>query len=127
MLSTLFLLHILAVSVVPLFPRDVNYTLGADLSHSGKSLADFVKELVLLLQSAILIVTLYSYTLITPFFNGFPQSLYFFHPAYSFSISILSYPFILLSALLFPFCILIYWNHNKEDIHLLQCNGRAML
>ena len=116
MLSTLFLLHILAVSVVPLFPRDVNYTLGADLSHSGKSLADFVKELVLLLQSAILIVTLYSYTLITPFFNGFPQSLYFFHPAYSFSISILSYPFILLSALLFPFCILIYWNHNKEDM-----------
>ncbi len=95
MLYTLFLLQALLICIIPFAKVNI------------------VKELTLIFYCIIFIITLSA--------SAFPPTSwaglsYCEAYGFGFNIDLISYPFLLLTTFLFPFCVIIYWNHNFEDM-----------
>jgi proton-translocating NADH-quinone oxidoreductase chain M len=104
MLNTIFLLDVLLLAIIPL--------------ASVKT----AKELSLIIHCLMFLIALCLWPLgsivkISTITGGYGDILEIFWATFGrFNVDMVSYPFLLLTTLLFPFCIIIYWNHKKEDM-----------
>jgi len=99
MLYTIFLLQIILLGIIPFAKVNI------------------VKEITLIIYSFIFLLTLCLWPLGSiniNNFNGYGEYLELFF--LKFNVDLVSYPFLLLTTFLFPFCVMIYWNHKMEDM-----------